>query len=48
MPAMMAGALYYDADGSGAGQVVKFANIGTGLALMYLDFQIVWSEPNQS
>ncbi|MEZ0168380.1 Ig-like domain-containing protein [Microvirga sp. TS319] len=36
-----AGALYYDADGNGAGQAVKFANIGKGLALTYLDFQIV-------
>ncbi|MEZ0168379.1 Ig-like domain-containing protein [Microvirga sp. TS319] len=36
-----AGALFYDADGNGAGAAVKFANIGKGLALTYLDFQIV-------
>jgi len=36
-----AGALYYDADGSGVGQAVKFANIGQNLALTYVDFQIV-------
>jgi Ca2+-binding RTX toxin-like protein len=32
------GALYYDADGDGAGAAVQFATLGTGLALTNNDF----------
>jgi Ca2+-binding RTX toxin-like protein len=32
------GALYYDADGDGAGSAVQFATLGTGLALTFNDF----------
>ncbi|MGD9978957.1 MAG: calcium-binding protein, partial [Hyphomonadaceae bacterium] len=32
------GALYYDADGSGAGAAVLFATLSTGLALTQADF----------
>lgn len=32
------GALYYDADGDGAGAAVQFATLGTGLALTFNDF----------
>jgi VCBS repeat-containing protein len=32
------GALYYDADGDGAGAAVQFATLGTGLALTNADF----------
>jgi Ca2+-binding RTX toxin-like protein len=32
------GALYYDADGNGAGAAVQFATLGTGLALTNADF----------
>ena len=32
------GALFFDADGSGAGARVQFATLGTGLALTAADF----------
>ncbi|MEP9401705.1 calcium-binding protein [Sphingomonas sp. VNH70] len=35
------GALYYDADGNGAGAAVQFATIGTGLALTHADFVVI-------
>ncbi len=34
------GSLYYDADGSGAGAAVKFADIGKSLAVSYHDFMV--------
>ena len=37
----MTGALYYDADGSGAGTAVQFATLDTGLALTANEFYIV-------
>jgi len=35
------GALFYDADGNGAGAAVQFATIGTGLALTNADFVLI-------
>jgi Ca2+-binding RTX toxin-like protein len=35
------GALLFDADGSGSGAAVRFATLGTGLALTYQDFLVV-------
>jgi Ca2+-binding RTX toxin-like protein len=35
------GALYYDADGSGAGAMVQFATLSTGLAMTAADFVVV-------
>ena len=35
------GALYYDADGSGAGAAVKFAIVGVNLALASTDFMVI-------
>jgi serralysin len=35
------GALYYDADGSGAGAAVQFAEVSAGLAMTNADFVIV-------
>ncbi|WP_371766852.1 DUF4347 domain-containing protein [Massilia sp.] len=35
------GALYYDADGSGAGAAVKFAIVGVNLALTSTDFMVI-------
>jgi Ca2+-binding RTX toxin-like protein len=35
------GALYYDADSAGGTAAVQFAQLGTGLALTYLDFYVV-------
>ena len=35
------GALYYDADGSGAGLAVQFATLHEGLALSASDFQVI-------
>ena len=35
------GALYYDADGSGAGKAVKFAQLKKGLALTHADFFVI-------
>jgi len=35
------GALYYDADGSGAGAAVPFANLSTGLSLTYAQFTVI-------
>ena len=35
------GALYYDADGSGAGAAVKFAIVGVNLALTNTDFMVI-------
>ena len=34
------GALYYDADGSGAGEAVQFASLSSGLALSSADFMV--------
>ncbi len=35
------GALYYDADGNGAGAAVQFATIETGAVLSASDFQVI-------
>jgi Ca2+-binding RTX toxin-like protein len=35
------GALYYDADGNGAGAQVQFAQVSTGLALTHADFIVI-------
>jgi serralysin len=35
------GALYYDADGSGDGQAVHFAQLSAGLKLAAADFSII-------
>lgn len=35
------GALFYDADGSGAGAAVQFATLGTGLSLLASDFSVI-------
>jgi len=35
------GALYYDADGSGAGAQVQFATLGTGLGVAAGDFLVI-------
>ena len=36
-----AGALYYDADGTGAGAPVKFAQLAAGLGLTHADFYVI-------
>jgi len=35
------GALYYDADGNGAGAAVQIATLSTGLALTHDNFSII-------
>ena len=35
------GALYFDADGNGAGLAVQFANLHEGLPLNATDFQVI-------
>ncbi|HYI49539.1 MAG TPA: calcium-binding protein, partial [Allosphingosinicella sp.] len=35
------GQLFYDADGNGAGAAVQFATVGTGLALLAIDFMVI-------